>query len=483
MYKEEKSLKARTASGLLWGMLSNGTIQVLGALFGIVLLRLLSPSDYGKIAMLMVFANVAATLQESGFTAALCNLGRPTDRDYNAVFWFNICMAGLLYVVLFFCAPLIARFYHDPDLLWLSRYLFLAFFISSWGQVQRAYLFIHLMNKQTCIIAIISLLLSGCVGVTMAWRGYAYWGLATQNLVFVLSVALLNWYCSPWRPSFHVDLRPALRMFGFSGKLLATNLFTQLNAHAFGVLLGRFYGDHQAGIYSNARKWDDMCINTVNGMVSGVAQPVLTQVREDNARYCQVFRKMLRFVCFVSFPAMLGMGLIAREFLLIVGGEKWVESATLLSMLSVYGAFFPISTLYSNLTISRGRSGLNLWCTVVICLIIWTGLIVLRGHGLIVMVCFFVAVNVMWLFVWQAFAHRLVGLRLFDVLCDVLPFLVFTVCVMGFTWWVTSHIPSVPLRLITKVLLAAALYIALMWLSGARVMREAVDYVIHHKQP
>ncbi len=476
-------LKARTASGLMWGMLSNGSIQVLGALFGIVLLRLLAPSDYGKIAMLMVFASVAGTLQESGFTAALCNLRNPTHRDYNAVFWFNIGMSLLLYLLLFATAPLIARFYHDPDLLWLSRYLFLAFFISSWGQVQRAYLFIHLMNKQTCIIAIISLLLSGTVGVAMAWRGYAYWGLATQNIVFTLSVALLNWCYSPWRPSLHIDLRPALRMFGFSGKLLLTNLFTQLSAHAFGVLLGRFYGDYQAGLYSNARKWDDMCINTVQGMVSGVAQPVLSRVREERERYRRVFRKMLRFVSFVSFPAMLGMGLVAKEFLLIVGGEKWVESATLLSMLSVYGAFFPISTLYSNLTLSQGRSGMNLASTVSLCLLVWVGLISLRHVGLTAMVIYFVVVNILWLFVWQAFAHKLVGLRLWEVLLDVLPFLLLTTLVMALAWWVTREIASIPLRLVAKVVTAASCYLLLMWLTGAKVMRESVDYVLHRRQP
>ncbi len=474
-----KTLKERTAAGLMWGMVSNGGIQILSAVFGIILLRLLQPSDYGKIAMLLVFGSVAGTLQESGFTAALCNLKHPTHRDYNAVFWFNISVSALLYVILFFCAPLIARFYHDPDLLWLSRYLFLAFFFSSWGQVQRAYLFIHLMNKQSCIIAIISLLVSGTVGVTMAWNGMAYWGLATQNIVFVLMVAILNWYYSPWRPSFDIDLRPALNMFAFSSKLLVTNLFTQLNAHAFGLLLGRFYGDHQAGIYSNARKWDDMCINTVNGMVSGVAQPVLARVREERERYCHVFRKMLRFVSFVSFPAMLGMGLVARDFLLIVGGEKWLESATLLSMLSVYGAFFPITTLYSNLAISQGRSAMNLWCTVGICLIIWAGLIALQGYGIYVMVTFFVVVNIAWLFVWQACAHHLVGLRLWHVLMDVAPFLVFTVAVMAATHWITASIDSTLLRLVCKVLVAAVLYVGIMWLSGAKIMRESIDYLFH----
>ncbi len=472
----EKSLKEKTAKGLLWGILNNGMVQLLGALFGIILLRLLAPSDYGKVAMLLVFAGIASTLQESGFTAALCNKKEPSDRDYNAVFWFNIGMSALLYLLLFMLAPVIARFYNDPDLIPLARFLFLGFFISSWGTVQRAYLFIHLMNKQTCIIAILSLLVSGITGVALAYQGYAYWALATQNVVFILCVALLNWHYSPWRPSMKIDLRPAWEMFGFSSKLLLTNLFNNLNAHAFGVLLGKFYGDHQAGIYSNARKWDDMCINTINGMVTGVAQPVLTQVRDDQGRYRQVFRKMLRFVCFVSFPCMLGMGLIAKEFLLIVGGEKWVESALLLSMLSVYGAFFPITTLYSNLTISQGRSNINLWCTVSICVIIWIGLILLHPYGIRSMVVFFIVVNILWLLVWQSFAWRLIHLRLIDVLKDITPFLLFTVLVMALAWGITRPIHNLWFLLIAKVAIASVLYVGILWVSGAKILRESIQY-------
>lgn len=473
-----ETLKQKAAKGLLWGILNNGTVQLLGALFGILLLQRLAPSDYGKIAMLLVFANIASTLQESGFTAALCNKKAPTHRDFNAVFWFNIGVSALLYLTLYLAAPLIAAFYDDPDLIPLSRFLFLGFFISSWGTVQRAYLFIHLMNKQSCIIAILALLISGTTGVALAYQGMAYWALAAQNVVFILCVALLNWYYSPWRPSLHIDLRPAWEMFGFSSKLLLTYLFNNLNAHAFGVLLGKFYGDHQAGIYSNARKWDDMCINTINGMVTGVAQPVLTQVRDDQERYRQVFRKMLRFVSFISFPCMLGMGLIAKEFLLIVGGEKWVESAMLLSMLSVYGAFYPITTLYSNLTISQGRSSINFWCTVSICVIIWAGLIALHPYGIRAMVLFFIIVNILWLLVWQSFAWHLIRLRLRDVVRDVAPFFLFSVLVMAVSWGVTRPVGNIWLMLIAKVVVAAVLYVGILWICGAKILRESLQYLI-----
>lgn len=472
-------LKEKAARGFLWGGLNNGAVQVLGALFGIFLLRLLSPSDYGKIAMLTVFANLASTLQESGFMAALCNLKDPTHRDYNAVFWFNIMMGGSLYVLLYLCAPLIADFYHDADLLWLSRYMFLGFFITSFGTVQRAWLFRNMMNKQTCIIAIVSLVVSNVVGILMAWLGYAFWGLATQSLLFVSCMVLMNWYYSPWRPSLHIDLRPAWQMFGFSSRLLLTNVVNTLSSNAFSFLLGKFYGAHSAGVYGNARKWDDMCSSSINGMLTGVAQPVMAQVRDNRERSRQVFRKMLRFVSFVSFPCMFGIGLISREFLLIFAGPKWEESAYLLSLLSIYGAVFPLLTLYGQMVISQGRSNINMYSTMALSSLILLGLVLLHSYGLYVMVFYFIGINVAWLFVWQYFAYRLIGLRLWEALSDVLPFLLLSAACMALTWWITRPIESLWLLLLVKVVLAAVFYVTAIWISGARIMRESVDYLLH----
>lgn len=472
-------LKEKAARGFLWGGLNNGAVQVLGALFGIFLLRLLSPSDYGKIAMLTVFANLASTLQESGFMAALCNLKDPTHRDYNAVFWFNIMMGGSLYVLLYLCAPLIADFYHDADLLWLSRYMFLGFFITSFGTVQRAWLFRNMMNKQTCIIAIVSLVVSNVVGILMAWLGYAFWGLATQSLLFVSCMVLMNWYYSPWRPSLHIDLRPAWQMFGFSSRLLLTNVVNTLSSNAFSFLLGKFYGAHSAGVYGNARKWDDMCSSSINGMLTGVAQPVMAQVRDNRERSRQVFRKMLRFVSFVSFPCMFGIGLISREFLLIFTGPKWEESAYLLSLLSIYGAVFPLLTLYGQMVISQGKSNINMYSTMALSSLILLGLVLLHSYGLYVMVFYFIGINVAWLFVWQYFAYRLIGLRLWEALSDVLPFLLLSAACMALTWWITRPIESLWLLLVAKVVLAAIFYVTAIWISGARIMRESVDYLLH----
>lgn len=480
----ESSLKERTARGLLWGGMSNGIMQLLGALFGLALMRLLTPADWGKVYMLNIFATLASALQESGFSAALCNKREPSHEEYNAVFWFNIMVSSCIYVLLWFLAPLIADFYGDPDLIPLARFMFLSFVFASFGTVQRAYLFGHMMVRETSICGITAMLVSGIVGVTMAYMGFAHWGIASQSVTFVVVVQMMNWYYSSWRPSLNIDLRPAWQMFKFSSKLLVTYIFNILNNHAFSVLLGKYFGNRQAGIYGTARKWDDMAAGTINGMVIAVAQPTLAQVASDKGRYVQVFRKMLRFVCFVCFPALLGLGMIAEEFILIVGGEKWAESGRILAMLCIHGAFFPLSTLYSNLTISRGHSEVNMACTIGQCLAVWAGLILLYiyGYGMIHMVVYFIALNVLWLGIWQWWAKRLIGLKWRWVAIDIMPFLLFTLGILFVTWWVTRPIASLWLLMLARIVLAVVLYAGIMWFSGAKIMRETAQYILSRKK-
>lgn len=471
-------------------------VQLLGAIFGLWLINILSPEDYGKMAALVIFSNIASVLQESGFTAALANKQEPTHEEYNAVFWFNVLVGVSLYILLFFASPLIADFYHEPVLCPLARVAFLGFVFSCFGTAQRAYLFGHLMVKQTSIMQMASITLSGIVGVCLAYAGFAYWGLALQSLVYVGSITAFAWYFSPWRPtwpkgkndelfvihhsSFLETLKPAWRMFGFSSKLLVNSLAFQFNNNAFGVLLNRFYpGGHLAGIYSNARKWDDMAIATIGGMVQGVAQPVLRE-SADTAQ-AHVFRKLLRFTCFVSFPCLLGLALIAEDFIVLLAGEKWHESAMLLSMLCVYGAFSPVVTLYSNLVIACKRSTINMTIGLLNCAFVWGGIILLHalGYGLTAMVLFYVALNIAWLLVWQSCARRLIGLSWWHAFKDIVPFFIFALAVMAAAYFATQSFPISWLRLFLRILTAIVLYLGSLWLAKARILSESLHYIFH----
>lgn len=179
---EESSLKEKTAKGLFWGGFSNGMQQLLNLFFGIFLARLLSPSDYGLVGMLTIFTLIAGSLQESGFISAITNRRDVTSNDYNAVFWFSILVSVSVYVLLFFCAPLIARFYDEPRLIPLSRFIFLCFVLSSTATAHSAYLFRNLMVKKRTIAQLSALAVSGTVGVTAAYNGLAYWGLSLIHI-------------------------------------------------------------------------------------------------------------------------------------------------------------------------------------------------------------------------------------------------------------------------------------------------------------
>ena len=474
----EQSLKEKTARGLFWGGLSNGVQQLLNLFFGIFLARILNAEDYGMVGMLSIFSLIAGSLQESGFTAALANKREISHKDYNAVFWFSTGLSACLYLVLFFCAPLIARFYHTPELTALARYSFLGFFVASLGIAHSAYLFRNLMVKQKAIAVTIGLIASGSVGVTMASMGFAYWGIATQSIVYVGTINICYWCFSPWRPTLSFDLKPLKGMISFSSKLLATNIFNHINNNILTVILGKFYSEQEVGYFTQANKWNYMGYSLVSGMVNSVAQPVLSSLSDDRERQQRVFRKMLRFTAFVSFPAMLGLSLIAPELITISITDKWASSASILQLLCVGGAFIPITNLYSNLVISKGKSNIYMWNTICLGIIQVVSMLLLYPYGIHTMIAVYVTINICWLLVWHYFVWQEIQLNLFLALKDILPFALIATGVMVTTYYITIGFTNLYLLFAGKIIIAGLLYIAILWLSGSVTFKESLHYII-----
>lgn len=454
---------------------------MLNLLFGIVLARLLNDTDYGMIGMLTIFTATAGTLQESGFTAALANCKQVRHEDYNAVFWFSVLMGMGMYTALFFCAPLIARFYGDARLIPLARYVFLGFLIASTGTAHHAYLFRNLMVKQKAMAQIPALVISGVTGIVMACKGMSYWGIATQTLVYITITNISYWRLSAWRPTWRWDFRPLRRMFGFSSKLLVTNLFTQVSNNLLSALFGRFFTPDIVGQYTQSAKWNTMGYSTVNGMIGSVAQPVLTETSDTRERQLHVLRKMLRFSAFLSFPAMLGLALVAEELIVITITDKWLPCVPILQALCLWGAFMPIITLYTNLIISKGSSSIYMWNTIALSLTQIILLILLHGYGIRVMIACFVCINIGWLVVWQYFVRQAVGLTIWMAVKDILPFAFIALCTTGLAWYVTQDMENIYLRFISKVITGAISYMTVMWLSHAKIFKECTEFILKRK--
>lgn len=475
-----ESLKEKTAKGLFWGGMNNGVQQLLGLAFGIILGRLLDPSDYGMTAMLAVFSVIANELQSSGFKTGLINLKEPTHDDYNAVFWFNIIAGIGIYIILFLSAPLIAEYYHQPKLIPLSRYVFLGFVFSSFGMAQSAYMTKQMQIKQIAQCGMTATLTSSIVSVTLAALGFGYWALATQYLTYIALNTLLLWYFSPWRPTFaplSSHITPLKKLFPFSFKIMLSAIFTQLNNNIMNLLLGRYYGETNTGHYNKAYEWSSKCFLLVGNMMRQVDQTVLVGLHDEKERQLTVLRKMVRFTAFISFPMLFCLGLVSHEFIVLAIGEKWTFSASLLPYLCLCGAFMPLSTLLTDAIISQHRSDVFLRGTIALG-VLQIGLMVgLWREGIYTMVIAYTILNILWVFVWHFFTHRLMRYSLFAFLKDIMPFALAAAAVMAVTGFVTQSLDNLWLRLISRTILAIILYYAIMRLSGAVILKECIAFL------
>lgn len=463
---------------MLWGGLNSGIQQLVGLAFGIILGRLLSPSDYGMMAMISIFSLVATALQDSGFRTALTNIEHPKDEDYNSVFWFNIIMASSLYLILFFAAPLIGEYYHTPRVVPLCRYAFLSIVIASFGTVQSAYLFKHLRAKQQAEAGALAVILSSLTGVGMAFAGMAYWSLATQGLVYVGINTLLQWHFSPWRPSIHgITFVPVRRMFRFSCKILATTIMTHVNNNVLNILLGHYFTPRDTGNYNQAYQWNTKCYSLVQSMVAQVAQPVLVSLNGEEGRQKDVFRKMMRFTAFITFPLLFGFGLVAKEFIVTAIGEKWLASAQLIQILCVSGATMPLSTLFSNMIISKGRSGTFFWCTFTLGLVQIATMVLIWPMGIRSMVIAYTILNTSWLLVWLFFVRRLIGYGYWMFFCDVMPFALAAAGVMGVAYIATMPLSNLIALLISRFIIAVVLYYVVMKIARVKILAECERFV------
>ena len=478
----DNSLKEKTARGLFWGMLNNGTMQVLNLIIGIFLGRLLTPADYGIVGVLAIFSAIAGDLQSAGFTQALINIKKPTDRDYNSVFWFNVLVSVVMYAILFLAAPLIALFFHQPVLTNVSRFLFLAFLISSLGIVHNAYLAKNLMVKEQAVAGVLGLVVAGIVAIVLAWKGYAYWALAWQQVVFISVVNLIRLYYSKWRPSWKIDFSPVRQMFPFAVKLLGTKLLTTVSQNILTFIFGRMLPISAVGNFSQANKWNTMGHSLVTGTIQQVAQPVMAEISDDNDREVRVFRKMLRFTAFLSFPALLGLALVAREFILITVGPKWLECVPLLQILCVGGAFLPLYAVYQNLVISKGRSDIYLWCSVVQIVLQIVLVLLFAPKGITIMVGAYTLLNIFYLLVWHWQMQKTLRIPLLDAVKDTAPFCVVSLAVMAITYFLTLWTTNIWLLFILRVLIAAVLYFVLMKLLGAEILNECLQFIKKKRQ-
>jgi O-antigen/teichoic acid export membrane protein len=476
---EEPTLKQKTAKGLFWGAISNGMQQLIAAVFGIYLARTLNPDDYGLVGMLAIFTGISIILINGGFSVALTNKKNASHEDYNAFFWFAVFTGFVLYIILFACAPLIAGFFYRPELVPLARVLFIPLVFSGMGTVSHTVMFKKMMTKQRAVVDIVTMLTSLSVALILAIMGFAYWALAIQMVIQAILGSVLLFIIAPWKPTFNINFSPLKEMLPFSIKLFLTNIFQQIAGSLFSVIFGRFYGAIQVGIYNQGQKWMMMGSQFIAGMINYVTQPVLVQINTDKDRQVAVLRKLIRFGAFVSFPLMLGLAFVGKEFILITVGDKWLPSVPFLQLFCLWGAFGYLWNLFTNLIVTHGKSDIYMWITIVTGLLQLAVVVCVYPFGIFPMVIAYLAMNFAGLFIWQYSVYKLVRLQLKMVLGDVFPYLAITLSCFFIAWLFTKNIENIYVLFIAKIVISAILYVLILKKSNSVIFKESWDYFRH----
>lgn len=473
----EANLKTKTARGLFWGAMNGGLQQLIGAVLGIVLLSCLSPGDYGLVGKLAIFTAIAVTMQEGGFKAALINRGEIRHEDHNSVFWFTIAVSACLYLILFFLAGPIARFYHRPELVKVARVLFLSFFFVSCSISSDAWLLRRLMIRQRAAMDITGAVVAGIVAVVLAAKGFGYWALVAHSVVQSATVSLLKVAFTPWKPSFGISFKPVREMLPFGFRLVGASFVTQIQTNIFSVILGRayrIYSDDDVGYYTQGSKWASMASQVFTGMTTSVGQPVMATAREDAGRLGAIFRKLTRFVAFAAFPAMLGLGLIAPEFFNIIN-PKFLPAIPILRLYCLYFMATLVQTLFNQAAMAAGRSDRYLTFTLInAALQIATALFTFR-YGLTAMAASVTAVNYVAVVIWFLLLRTTLGITFFDLLKDTVPFFTIALLLVISAGFVFAAIGSDLLRMLLEIVWVAGLY--LLWTSRTKTFRDAMTFI------
>ncbi len=473
---EGSALKNKTAKGLFWGGLNNAAQQVISVIIGLILLNKLTPSDYGLVAMLTIFTGFSLALQNGGFSVALINRKEIVHEDYNSVFWFNVLASLTIYLILFFCAPLIARFFHQPELVKISRVLFLCLIFISVSLTHTAMLTKRLMVKELAIGDISAVVISGGIAIYMAFAGCGYWALVELTVVRPFISMLVKIYYSKWNPTFKISFGPVREMFRFSFKMVLSSLVLQIKYNIFSVVLGRFETKTVVGYYSQGVKWANMGKQFITGMLSSVAQPVLVEAVDDRTRQTAMFRKFTRFVAFVVSPCMLGLAFISQELISVVNAE-FLPCVPILQIYCVIALTAPLYTLYEQVIITHGKSG-NYLIINVISMLVQTALALLTYRfGIYWMAFAIMCSEYLMLLLWHFICKQYINVTVINMIKDMLPYIATMALAIVATYFVGRFVASDLLRMIVKIVMVATIYLITMKLGESTIFNESIQFI------
>ncbi|MES2132271.1 MAG: lipopolysaccharide biosynthesis protein [Bacteroidota bacterium] len=417
------TLKEKAVNGVIWSVAERFGNQGIQFIIGLILARLLMPEDYGLIGMLLVFISIAQVFVEGGFSAALIRKSEPTNRDYSTVFWFNLVVAFVFYVIIFLCSPLISEFYQEPLLAPLAKVVALNIIISAFGIIQKTILTKQLDFKSQAKVNLSSIIISGVIGVVCAWQGLGVWALVVQNLSKNILMNIGFWILSSWRPMPIFSERSFKELFGFGSKLLASALINAVSENLYAIIIGKLYNAKSLGFYTRANQFQKLPVSSIYGAIGAVTYPVLAKLQHNNDQLKEGYRSMFRIVAFTLFPVMTILGVVAEPLIRVVLTEKWLPCVTLLQILCIEGAFYPLQAINLDLLKVKGRSDLFLKLEVIKQFFTVLTIVVFFRWGVYGLVWGLIALSIVCYYINTFYSKRLLDYGIIDQIKDLLVFI------------------------------------------------------------
>ena len=355
-----ESLKNKTVKGVSWSFIDNLASSGISFLVGLVLARLLTPSEYGIMAIITIFIAVSNSIVDSGFSNALIRKTDAKRVDYNTVFIFNLIVSTALYVALFFLAPIISDFFREPLLVDVMRVIGWVLLINALAIIPRT-LFVKEVNFKTQTkVSLIASVSSGVIGIGMALSGMGVWSLVGQQLSRQLLNTLFLWVYCKWRPVCEFSVQSFKELFGFGSKLLLSGLLNTVFNEIYSLVIGRCYTAAQLGQYTRASQFNQIFYSNLTTVIHRVSYPVLSSIQDEPERLREAYRKVIKSTMLITFACMLGLAAVAKPLIILLIGEKWLPAVGFLQIICFSGMLYPLHAINLNILQVKGRSDLFL---------------------------------------------------------------------------------------------------------------------------
>jgi PST family polysaccharide transporter len=472
------SFRKAAISGIKWSSFSHFGRRGLSLLSTIVLARVLTPADFGLVAMAAVVVGFIELFKDLGTATAVIQRKDPTQALLASMFWLNAGIGVVAMLLLYVASPLAGEFYREPKVIPIMQALSVSFLLSGLSNVQMSLLERNFEFDKLARIEIGTTLFAALIGITAALTGHGAWSLVYQMLAGNLLATLLGWRASRWRPALRFDWPEIRSVMSFSLNLTAGNIVNYFARNADKLLIGRFLGTQDLGYYDLAYRLMQFPLQSISAVVGRVMFPLFSRMQDDTAQFGRAYLKVASVIALISFPLMLGLTALAWPFVLTLFGAEWTPIVPLLLILAPLGALQSIMTTIGHIYTATGRTDLGLRWTVIAGLLIMLSFVLGLPWGILGVTASYAMMMLLLTYPTFAFAFRLIGLRVLDLgrvlwrpaVCSVA---MYAVVASGAIGW-PSGAPAW-LALSFLVPLGAAIYFASSWAINRAQMREVIS--------